>query len=164
VIWSPCLRQDFKAIERVQRCFTERLPSHNKYSYCEWLPRVNLPSLELRRIQNDLIWCYKILFGYVDMHADKFFENRVSNTRGRDYKPYKKRITCSAVALSRVLRTALVHYGNMENSAPHSSETSQVITMKLCKFEHPWDEHMCQVWLKSATRAHFTHAWNIHLL
>jgi len=45
-------------------------------------------------------------------------------------------ITCSAVALSRVLRTTLVPYGNMETSTPHSYETSQVITMKLCVFDH----------------------------
>jgi len=32
-------------------------------------------------------------------------------------------ITCSAVALSRALRTALVPYGNTETSTPHSSET-----------------------------------------
>jgi len=43
--------------------------------------------------------------------------------------------TCSAVALSRVLRTALLPYGNMETSTPHSSETSQVRTMKLCTID-----------------------------
>jgi len=35
-------------------------------------------------------------------------------------------LTCRAVALSKVLRTALVSYGNMATSTPHSSETSQV--------------------------------------
>jgi len=59
-------------------------------------------------------------------------------------------ITCSEVALSRVLRTALVPYGNMEMSTPYSSETSQVITMKLCTFDYVRDKHMCQVWLDSA--------------
>jgi len=34
--------------------------------------------------------------------------------------------------LSRVLRTALVPYDNMETLTPHTSETYQVITMKLC--------------------------------
>jgi len=45
-------------------------------------------------------------------------------------------ITCSAVALSRVLSTALVPFGNKETSTPHSSETSQVITMKLCTYDN----------------------------
>ena len=66
------------------------LPGLNKYSYCERLAKLNLPSLELRRLQNDLVWCYKILFGYVDMRADDFFEIRLSNTRGHNYKLYKK--------------------------------------------------------------------------
>jgi len=46
---------------------------------------------------------------------------------------------CSAVALSRVLRTALVPYGNMETSTPYSSETSQVITMNLCMFHYVYE-------------------------
>jgi len=45
-------------------------------------------------------------------------------------------ITCCAIAQSRVVRTAWVSYGNMETSTPHSSETSQVITMKLCTFDN----------------------------
>jgi hypothetical protein len=31
VTWSPYLKQDIEAIERVQRCFTKRLPGLNKY-------------------------------------------------------------------------------------------------------------------------------------
>jgi len=52
--------------------------------------------------------------------------------------------TCSTVALSRLLAelgecllwSIPNPYGNMEISIPHSSETSQVITMKLCMFDH----------------------------
>jgi len=32
-----------------------------------------------------------MIFCYVDIRADEFFKNRVSNTRGHDYKLYKKR-------------------------------------------------------------------------
>jgi len=52
-------------------------------------------------------------------------------------------ITCSAVALSRVLRTALVPYGNIETSAPRSFETSQVITTKLCTFNYVCETYTC---------------------
>jgi len=45
-------------------------------------------------------------------------------------------MTCSAVALSRVLRTALVPYGNKETSTSHRSKTFQVLTMKLCTFDY----------------------------
>jgi len=47
-----------------------------------------------------------------------------------------RRSTCCAVAQSWVLRTAWVPYGNMETSTPHSSKTSQVITMILCTFDY----------------------------
>ena len=40
---------------------------------------LQLPSLETRRLQNDLIWCYKIVFGHTITHSD-FFEFRLSNT------------------------------------------------------------------------------------
>ena len=73
VIWSPCLKQDI-AVERVQRRFTKRLPGLGKLSYAERLNRLNLSSLELRRLHNDLIWCYKILFGLVDIDPTDFFE------------------------------------------------------------------------------------------
>jgi len=52
-------------------------------SYSDRLAALNLPSLELRRLRNDLIWCYKILFGVVEMPVDNFFEfSLVKHTHG----------------------------------------------------------------------------------
>ena len=73
VVWSPCLKQDIETVERVQRRFTKRLPGFKNLTYTERLKRLKLPSLELRRLYNDLTWCYKILFGYVDVSSDEFF-------------------------------------------------------------------------------------------
>jgi len=61
---------------------------------------------------------------------------KADGENGADCIFKKLTITCSAVALSRVLRTALVPYGNMLTSTSHSSETSQVIRMKLCTFDY----------------------------
>ena len=54
----------------------------------ERLTRLNLQSLELRRLHSDLILAYKILFGLVDVVATDFFTfSSVShNTRGHAYK------------------------------------------------------------------------------
>ena len=49
VFWSPCLKQDIDALERVQRRFTKRLPGLNNSMYAERLSRLNLPTLLLRR-------------------------------------------------------------------------------------------------------------------
>jgi len=36
---------------------------------------LNLPSLERRRLHIDLVWCYKIVFGIVDVkHNNIFFK------------------------------------------------------------------------------------------
>jgi len=72
VIWSPYILKDIGAVESVQRRFT--YPAIILWTYSERLERANLLSLELRRLNFDLIWCYKILFRHVDMKSDNLFE------------------------------------------------------------------------------------------
>ena len=44
----------------------------------------------MRRLVADLIWCYKIVFGHVDVDiGDCLYIRPVSRTRGHDYKLYK---------------------------------------------------------------------------
>jgi len=112
VIWSLHLKCDIKAIERVQRLFTKRLPGYHKHSYSERLRLLQLPSLETRRLQNDLIWCYKIVFGHTITHCD-FFEFRLSNTRGHPYKLFKRH--CSNATRSVFFSE---HVINVWNSLP----------------------------------------------
>ena len=96
VVWSPYTVKDIDAVESVQRRFTKRLPGYNFLAYSERLKRANLLSLELRRLHFDLIWCYKILFGHVDMKSENFFEWAPHlSTRGHKYKLYKKSSSAS---------------------------------------------------------------------
>jgi len=53
VVWSPDLKRDIEAIEKVQRRFTKRFAGLKKVSYGQRLKLVNLPSLELRRLHTD---------------------------------------------------------------------------------------------------------------
>jgi len=63
-----------ETIERVQRRFTKKLPGLHKFSYDERLSRLHLHNLELRRLLTNLVWCYEILFGIVEMSAaEEFF-------------------------------------------------------------------------------------------
>ena len=62
IIWSPHSKGDVDAIEKVKRRFTKRIPGFKNYSYVERFHLLHMPRLEMRRMQNDLIWCYKILF------------------------------------------------------------------------------------------------------
>ena len=64
-------------------------------NYDERMHRLGLPSLELRRLHLDLIFCYKVVFGLVavvGVNIDEFFQfNHAANTRGHAYKLFKSR-------------------------------------------------------------------------
>ena len=91
LFWDTCDRrwntsyvglQDIDTTERVQRKFTKRLPGFKKkLSYMELLHLIDLPSLELRRVHIDLIWCYKIIFGLVHVNCEEFFRFNKTSTR-----------------------------------------------------------------------------------
>jgi len=67
VMWSPCSKCEIEEVEKVQRRFTKRLIGLNTSSYSDRLCRLGLPSLELRRLHLDLIFCYKLVFGVVSI-------------------------------------------------------------------------------------------------
>jgi len=53
------------------------------YTYNERLSFLNIPSLEKRRIRADVILCYKMLFGHLNICSVDFFETRPAGiTRG----------------------------------------------------------------------------------
>jgi len=55
-------------------------------SYKKRLLCLHLHSLELRRLHLDLLFCYKIVFGLVDIDFSNFFEfARTTKTRGHAY-------------------------------------------------------------------------------
>jgi len=60
VIWSPSLKCDVTAVEKVQRRFKKRLPGFRNLSYAERRSKLNLTTLELRGLHNDLVMCYKL--------------------------------------------------------------------------------------------------------
>ena len=62
VVWSPSLKCDILSVEKVQRKFTKHLPGYGDLSYVERRAKLNLKTLELRRLHYDLVMCYKIVF------------------------------------------------------------------------------------------------------
>ena len=94
VVWSPSTVRDIELIERVQRIFTKRLPGFKTYCYDGRLSILCPPSLELRRLHIDLIMCYKIVIGIVDVKFDDFFKSSsVVATRGHAFKLFKENST-----------------------------------------------------------------------
>lgn len=88
--WSPFLRKDIEALERVQRRATKLVPEIRNLSYENRLQRLNLTTLEERRKRGDLIETYKIITGLEDVASSQFFEENKNRLRGNDNKIFKK--------------------------------------------------------------------------
>ena len=82
VIWSPRLIQDIMKTEKVERHFTKRLRGLKHLSYSDHLNKLGIPSLDLRRLHFDLVYCYKIVFGLVKLNFSDYFDFSVAPTRG----------------------------------------------------------------------------------
>ena len=101
---SPCLKQDIEQFEKVQRRFTKRLHGLRSLRYKDRLRFLGQPSLELRHLQLNLIYCYKIIFRLVDVNFSDFFEfSRVTNTRGHAYN-CTNHIAITAPVVSSLLK------------------------------------------------------------
>jgi len=88
---SPALHLNVKLTTELNVCWNMVFRRIFGYKRFKRLKRLKLPSPELRRLYNDLIWCYRILFGYVDVSSDEFFEpiSPTLHTRGHPYKLFK---------------------------------------------------------------------------
>ena len=61
VIWSPYKKKHVKKIERIQRLATRMIPGFKELEYEERLERLELTTLEDRRIRGDMITMYKLV-------------------------------------------------------------------------------------------------------
>jgi hypothetical protein len=84
-VWCPSQLPDINKLESVQRGFTKRLDGYEGLTYPQRLTRSGLCSLELRRLRADLMYCYKILRGHVEVHGMLALDNR-NATRGHSWK------------------------------------------------------------------------------
>jgi len=73
VVWSPAFKKDIVRIEAVQRRFTKRLSGFSKLSCEERLVSLNCESLYSRRVKCDLVMCYQMLTGSVNIDTNDFF-------------------------------------------------------------------------------------------
>ena len=93
VIWCPYYINEIIKIEAVQRAFTKSIGNLRLYTYHERLVILKLDSLQCRRLKTDLIMCYKILYGMVDINTSCFFKRSLyDSTRGNSLKLAKLQV------------------------------------------------------------------------
>jgi hypothetical protein len=133
-IWAPRFKKNVTAIENVQRRATKQLPGFHELSYEERLRKLNLPSLNYRRIRGDMIEMFKIAKGFYDPEVTKFVEYNTCNvnTRGHDFK-LKKRFA----GLNLVKNSFLHRCTDMWNRLPSNILDSETVIT----FEHRLDRH-----------------------
>ena len=71
-IWSPITIANIVKIEQVQRRFTKRIHGCFELTYHQRMKKLDLESLELRRLRADLVFVYKTIFGKTGIVKEDF--------------------------------------------------------------------------------------------
>ncbi|KAJ8019469.1 hypothetical protein HOLleu_41084 [Holothuria leucospilota] len=74
----------------MEALFTKMILELHDLPYETRLQRLNLTTLETRRIRSDLIEVFKIIHGFEDIYPNTFFSFSDSITRGHPHKIYKQ--------------------------------------------------------------------------
>ena len=96
-VWNPYLKKDIRSLESVQRFFTKKICNRCGIpfsSYYDRLYKLNLKTLEYRRVAADLLMVYKILHCLVKLNFDDFFEFYQSPYETRRHKLCLKSKRC----------------------------------------------------------------------
>ena len=96
IIWYPYKIKDLTAIENVQRRATRYLPGLKGMPYEERFKTLKLPTLQYRRLREDVIETYKLMTGKYDKTVTNFIPKIEDNTtslptRGHSLKLYIQR-------------------------------------------------------------------------
>ena len=95
--WSPNYIKDQNSLERVQRRATKHIPALRNSTYEERVKRLDMFSLNKRRIRGDLIEVFKIINQFDKINPERLFEmNNVSVTRGNGMKLKGQRYNTTA--------------------------------------------------------------------
>lgn len=112
-VWNPICVESLVCLESVQKHFTKRIPDLPDLPYHQRCKRLNLETLELRRLKFDLHLAYKVIFGLVDVDSCYFKLQKESRTRGHNLRVIPYRFTTNIRQQFFTVRIA-----NIWNSLP----------------------------------------------
>ena len=94
VIWSPHMKKHVKKLERVQRLATRMIPDFKEIPYEERINRLELSTLEERRVRGDMITMFKIVHGVDILDRENLIKLASNNyLRGHPKKILKDNCT-----------------------------------------------------------------------
>ena len=93
--WAPSQRKDIERLEAVQARATKLIPSIRHLNYHRRLNRLNMFSLEKRRLRGQLIETFKILNGINNVNSERLFSLNNNYTRSNGRKLQLKRFNTS---------------------------------------------------------------------
>ena len=121
---SPYLKKDIDTLKKVQRRATKLVRGLRTMSYEERLTKLDMQSLEQRRLRGDLIEAYKILTGKEHVDPSIFFKPSPSkNLRGNSMKLFKPRsrlLSCQNFFSQRVI----AYWNCLPNDVVEASSTN----------------------------------------
>ena len=88
IIWNPTHQHLIDLLESVQRKFSKRIPNLSSLSYPDRLAKLDLESLELRRLRFDLLIYHNILHSLTPLHAKDYFLIYYPPSSSRSVMPY----------------------------------------------------------------------------
>ena len=131
--WSPNLIKDINKLERVQRRATKMIPSLRNLPYEERLKKLNMFSLQKRRLRGDLIEVFKILNKFDNVRYDKMFEiQNDTATRNNGMKLKGKR--CNTNIGKNYFNIRVVEHWNKLPAIVVSAKTIDTFKARLDKY------------------------------
>ena len=122
-VWSPYLLKDIEAIEKVQRRYTKiacRRCNIPYNSYNDRLTKLNMLSLQNRRVRFDLITLFKIVNNLCDLNFNSFFTLQTS--------PYPLRNNASKILPKHKFNSSAWSGSFFERAARYWNKLSHDIT------------------------------------
>ena len=139
-IWSPRLKKDIDAIERVQRRATKTVPGLATLPYPERLRVLKLPSLIYRRARGDMIETYKYQHNVYDIDNEWLTPETSTVTRGHTRKLIKPR--CNSTLRLHCFSHRVV---NPWNSLPENVVSAPSVNAFKSRLDNHWKAYQFTV-------------------
>ena len=135
-VWSPYYKTDIENLEKVQRRATKFITEISELSYSDRLQYLDLPTLQYRRLRQDLLFIYKYSNDLLSLDTQThckscihstsmFMPSNSQNTRGHNQK---LQIVHHLGARNKFLTTRAIPYWN--NLSPKTVNSTSINIFK----------------------------------